>query len=76
MGRLRVATALLSNQIFAGYPTKKGDGFRGHRHDVTSDVLKAVIDHIGDGKTVVVLADGVPTYEISVAKVPSKQVSK
>lgn len=46
---IRVATAALSGQIFAGRPTKDGLGFKEPRYDVTSDVLKAVVDKIGIG---------------------------
>jgi len=46
---IRVATAALSGQIFAGRSTKNGLGFKEPRYDVTSDVLKAVVDKIGIG---------------------------
>lgn len=64
--RLRVATACLSERIFAGYPRKDGQGFREPRHDVTSDVLVAVKDKIGIGHEVTVEYEGVPAFRIAV----------
>lgn len=66
MSKIRIATAALSNLIYAGYPNKRGDGFKEPRHEVTSDVLKAVIEHVGEGKTKVIHVDGKPAYEISI----------
>jgi hypothetical protein len=65
-GKLRVATAALSERIFAGYPLKSGLGFREPRHDVTSDVLKAVHDKIGIGHEIEVTCDGVVLFRIAV----------
>lgn len=67
--KLRVATAVLSNRIYAGYPTKHGGGFREPRHDVTSDVLVAVKDKIGIGHEVTVECEGVPAFRIAVLPV-------
>jgi len=69
MARLRVATAVLSNRIFAGYPLKSGLGFREPRHDVTSDVLQAVRDKIGVGNEITVECDGEPAFRIAVLPV-------
>ena len=55
---IRVATAALSGQIFAGRPTKDGMGFKEPRYDVTSDVLKAVVDKIGIGFQTDIVSDG------------------
>ncbi len=63
---IRVATALLSERIFAGRPTKDGRGFKEPRYDVTSDVLLAVKDKIGIGNEVTVECDGVPQYRIAI----------
>ena len=63
---IRVATALLSERIFAGRPTKDGHRFREPRYDVTSDVLCAVKDKIGIGNEVTVERDGVPEYRIAI----------
>ena len=54
---LRVACSALGKRIYAGHPTKDGTRFREPRHDVTSDVLKAVIDKIKIGNEVEV-SDG------------------
>lgn len=55
---IRVATAALSGRIFAGRPTKDGMGFKEPRYDVTSDALKAVMDHIGIGNQADIVSDG------------------
>lgn len=70
MSKIRVATAALSGRIYAGYPTKDGTRFREPRHDVTSDAIKAVIDHIGIGNTATINEDGKPAFEITV-RLPS-----
>ena len=63
---IRVATAALSERIYAGRPNKAGDGFKGERHDVTSDVLRAVRDKVGVGNEVTVECDGKPEFRIAV----------
>ena len=70
MSEIRVATAALSKRIFAGKPKRDGSGFREPRHDVTSDVLVAIRDHIGIGYEVTVEADGVPQFRIAVLPPP------
>lgn len=55
---IRVATAALSGRIFAGRPTKDGMGFKEPRYDVTSDVLKAVMDHIGINRQADIVSEG------------------
>ena len=49
---IRVATAAISGRIFAGRPTKDGMAFKEPRYDVTSDVLRAIVDKIGIGNEV------------------------
>ena len=66
MNRIRVATAVLSERIFAGYPRKDGTGFKGFRHDVTSDVLQAIRDKVGIGHEIAVACDGVVEFRIAV----------
>lgn len=63
---IRVATAALSNRIFAGRLTKDGKGFKEPRYDVTSDVLVAIKDKIGIGHQVTVECNGVPQFRIAV----------
>jgi len=40
----RIATAALTGRIYMGRTNKAGNAFSGQKKDVTSDVLKAVID--------------------------------
>lgn len=40
----RIATAALTGRIYMGRTNKAGNAFAGQKKDVTSDVLKAVID--------------------------------
>lgn len=40
----RIATAALTGRIYMGRTNKAGNAFAGQKTDVTSDVLKAVID--------------------------------
>lgn len=49
---IRVATAVLSERIFAGRPTKDGTRFKEPRYDVTSDVLVAIKDMVGIGNEI------------------------
>lgn len=63
---IRVATAVLSERIFAGRPTKDGRGFKEPRFDVTSDVLVAIRDKVGIGNEITVECDGKPQYRIAV----------
>lgn len=71
---IRVATAALSGRIFAGRPTKDGQGFKEPRYDVTSDVLVAVRDKIGVGHEVTVERDGVPEFRIAILPVEHSPV--
>lgn len=66
---IRVATAALSNRIFAGRPTKDGMGFKEPRYDVTGDVLRAVRDMIGVGNEIEVGYPG-STIEFRIAILP------
>jgi len=61
-----IATAALSKRIYAGRLNKKGNAFTDGKQDVTSDVLKAIIDKIGVGNTEVVHVDGKPQFQIEV----------
>lgn len=63
---IRVATAVLSNRIFAGRATKDGRGFKEPRYDVTSDVLVAIRDKVGIGFSVKVESEGMPSFYITV----------
>lgn len=63
---IRVATALLSERIFAGRPTKDGKGFKEPRYDVTSDVLVAIRDKVGIGNEIDVETGGVVQFRIAI----------
>lgn len=63
---IRVATAVLSERIFACRLTKDGRGFKEPRYDVTSDVLKAIHDKVGMGNEVGVVVDGVEQFRIAI----------
>lgn len=73
---IRVATAVLSERIFAGRPTKDGKGFKEPRYDVTSDVLLAVKDKIGIGNEITVECDGVPLWRIAVLATDAPTISE
>ena len=70
---IRIATAAISGRIFAGRPTKDGMGFKEPRYDVTSDALKAVMDHIGMNRQADIVSDGqvVCTIKIVATKAPT-----
>jgi hypothetical protein len=63
---IRVATAVLSERIFAGRLTKDGQRFKDPRHDVTSDVLVAIRDKVGVGNEIIVECNGRPEFKIAV----------
>lgn len=63
---IRVATAVLSERIFAGRPTKDCKGFKEPRYDVTSDVLVAIRDKVGIGNEIDVETGGVVQFRIAV----------
>jgi hypothetical protein len=72
---IRVATAALSERIFAGRPTKNGRGFKEPRYDVTSDVLQAIRDKVGIGNEVAVECNGEVEFRIAVLP-PRNQVQR
>jgi len=63
---IRVATACLSERIYAGRPTKDGKGFKEPRYDVTSDVLIAIRDKVGIGNQINVETGGAVEFRIAV----------
>lgn len=68
---IRVATAVLSERIFAGRPTKDGRGFKEPRYDVTSDVLLAIRDKVGVGNEIDVAPKG-GSVEFRIAVLPPR----
>lgn len=80
---LRIACSALGKRIFAGHLTKDGTRFREPRHDVTSDVLKAVIDKIeigneaevSDGENIVARIAVLPPIAAPVAETAGRAVA-
>lgn len=67
---LRIATAALSGRIYAGIPDASNRSFKGATKDVTSDVLKAIVDKAAAEGTqcLLVTVNGAPQYEIVVRR--------
>lgn len=63
---IRVAKSAMTDRIFAGRVLKDGMTWGAGKTDVTSDVLKAVVDLITPGHTLTVSVNGQPAYEITV----------
>ena len=69
MNGIRIATSAITKTIYAGKINKKGDCFLTGKVDVTSDVLKSIIDYVGVNETYIVNINGCPTYEIFINKI-------
>lgn len=67
--RLVVGMAALSRRIFVGRLLKDGVTWREGKQDVTSDVLKAIVDFVTPGFEVDVTVDGKPKYRIRVTEI-------
>lgn len=66
----RIACAALTGQIYCGTVTSDGTSFKGAKQDVTSDVLKAMIDKLEfHGGMLVVTQEGKPVASIWLKKV-------
>ena len=73
---IRVAKSAMTDRIYAGRVCKDGMTWRDGKRDVTSDVLKAVVDLITPGHALTVSVDGKPAYEITVKAIsPNNQIS-
>ena len=68
---IRVAKSAMTDRIYAGRVCKDGMTWRDGKRDVTSDVLKAVVDLITPGHALTISVDGKPAYEITVKALPS-----
>jgi len=69
--RLHVATSPLTNRIHSGSVLKDGQTWAANKTDVTGEACAAVAQHVlANGQPVVVTANGVPVYEITVAALP------
>ena len=65
--KLHVATSPLTNRIYAGSILKDGQTWAANKTDVTGEACAAVSMHvIANGEPVVVTANGVPKWEITV----------
>jgi hypothetical protein len=68
---LHIGMAALSDSIFAGYTCKDGKTWREGKVNVTSDVLKSVVQFVKPGHVVTVNVNGNPKYEIAVREILS-----
>ena len=65
----RIACAALTGRIFQGRVSKEGTAFTGGMKDVTSDVLKAIIDKLRHhGGSFEVTEDGKPVVTITLTE--------
>ena len=65
---LRISPSPLTNRIYAGYVNKAGDSWTS-KVDVTGDACASVAQHVlANGTPVIVEANGVPVYRITVEK--------
>lgn len=67
---IRLGFSPVSRRIYAGRMGADGETMRDDCEDVTSDVLGNVIEYVGVGRSRRIVADGVPSYEISVRVLP------
>lgn len=64
--KTRLAVAVLSEQVYITIPSKNGK-FMKHRHDLTSDFLRCIVDYGAGKRFDIAGADGVaPTFEVCV----------
>jgi len=70
--QITVACAALSKRIYAGRLNKARTAFTS-KQDVTSDVLKSIIDKVGVGNVETVTVDGKPKYEIEIREADNGQ---
>lgn len=69
MARLHVAPSPLTNRIYCGGVAKDGRTWLSNKTDVTGEACAAVAKHaIQNGAPVVITANGVPAYRITVEK--------
>lgn len=69
MAKITVACAALTGTIYAGRINKAGNAFLDGKQDVTSDVLKAIIEKVKPGHAVFVNVDGEPKFKLEVTEV-------
>lgn len=64
--------AALSREIFVGRLCKDGRTWKEGKQEVTSDVLKAIIQYVEPGHEIDVNVGGVPKYRIRVTEISSE----
>lgn len=69
MSKLRVGCSSITQTIYAGRLDNKGELWVGQKHDVTSDVLGAVIAKVGAGNILTINENGKPKFEIEVREI-------
>jgi hypothetical protein len=72
---LHVAVSPLTNIIYAGSISKSGEYWASNKTDVTGEACAAVAMHVLSRKDspVIVTANGVPLYEITVKKIENPE---
>lgn len=66
MSKLRVQCSPLTGNIYAGRLNTSGSAWAGQKHDVTSDVIGAIIEKVGAGNALTVSGNLGQKYEITV----------
>lgn len=70
MRPLHIATSPLTNRIYAGHVLKDGRSWGEGKQDLTGVACGAVCEYvIRNGEPVVVTANGLPKYEITVREI-------
>lgn len=71
----RIATAALTGRIYMGRTNKAGNAFSGQKKDVTSDVLKAVIDKAEYHGGTFEIEGGTEKWSVTVTKQAKEQTA-
>lgn len=71
----RIATAALTGRIYMGRTNKAGNAFSGQKKDVTSDVLKAVIDKAEFHGGTFEIEGGSEKWSVTVTKLAKEQTA-
>ncbi len=69
----RIATAALTGRIYMGRTNKEGNAFTGQKKDVTSDVLKAVIDKAAFHGGTFEIEGGLSKWTVTVVNIANEQ---
>ncbi len=69
----RIATAALTGRIYMGRANKEGNAFTGQKKDVTSDVLKAVIDKAAFHGGTFEIEGGLSKWTVTVVNIANEQ---